>query len=54
MSDQQAIELIEPLPDHVAYANEPGSAQAVSSCRAAEVIAQMAAWPSGQAKAIPQ
>jgi hypothetical protein len=54
MSDQRAIELIETLPDHVAYVDEPGTAQAVSSCQAAEVIEHVAAWLSGQAKAMLQ
>jgi len=54
MSDQQAMELIEMLPDHVAYFDEPGIAQAVSSCQAAEAIEHMAALLSGQAKAVLQ
>jgi hypothetical protein len=54
ISDQQAMELLETLPDHVASFDEPGIAQAVSSCQAAEVIEHMAALLSGQAKAVLQ
>jgi hypothetical protein len=48
------MELIETLPDHVASFDEPGIAQAVSSCQAAEVIEHLAALLSGQAKAVLQ
>jgi hypothetical protein len=54
ISDPQAMELIETLPDHVASFDEPGIAQAVSSCQAAEVIEHLAALLSGQAKAVLQ
>jgi hypothetical protein len=54
MSDQQAWELLETLPEHVAEFDEPGIEQAVASCGAADALEQTAALLNSRAKEVLQ